>query len=105
MSRSPVFGDKASIAAAKRFTRARLSDPLEVVAVKTRGAEALKRDEEAIRAMMAARDAAPAVAVTRKRRVRRARVNTIAPSIYMGGFRVVYFAGRHPAHQPTLLAE
>jgi hypothetical protein len=65
---------------------------LDVVALKTRGVEALERDEAAMRGMLAARDAGPAVAVTQKKRVRRARVNTIAPSDYNGGFRVLYHA-------------
>jgi hypothetical protein len=90
MSRKPIFGDKSSAATAARFMRGNFSDTLDVLALKEHGAAKLAADERAIAAMIAARDAAPEVEVTRKKRVRRARVNTIAPSNDTSGFRVVY---------------
>ncbi len=90
MSRKPIFGDKQSALTAARFMRGNFSDTLDVMALKERGREALAADHAAWAAMVAARDAASVVEVTRKKRVRRARVNTIAPSNYSGGFRVIY---------------
>jgi hypothetical protein len=90
MSRKPIFGDKSSAQTAARFMRGNFSDTLDVMALKERGREALAADDAAWAAMVAARDAVPVVEVTRKKRVRRARVNTIAPSSYLGGFRVIY---------------
>ncbi len=88
-----VFGDKSSVAAALRFKRGRLDESLEVVALGQRGRAALERDEAAIEAMRsAARSAVPVVEVTRKKRAKRARINTIAPSDYQGTFRVIYNA-------------
>ncbi len=92
MSRKPIFGDKSSVQTAARFMRGNFSDTLDVIALKERGREALEADDAAWAAMVAARDAVPGVEVTRKKRVRRARVNTIAPSSYSGALRVIYKA-------------
>jgi hypothetical protein len=93
------FGDKASIARAKKGG---LSKDLYSYGVEgLRAWEEQQRtlfksqqeaDEALMRAMAAAREALPPVEVTRFKRRKRARVNTIAPSDYSGEFRVLYHA-------------
>lgn len=86
-----VFGDSSSVARFRRSKRSGLSDTLDIVALKERGLAALQADEAAIARMRsAAVSEVAAVPVSRKRRVKKARVNTIAPSVYDGSFRVVY---------------
>ncbi len=86
------FGDSLPLAQSKRRVRLDehlLASPLASLALRRRAAqEEADRAFEAIR--LAGLPAEPVVAVTRKKLVKRARVNTIAPSIYAGGFRVVY---------------
>ncbi len=89
MSRKPVFGDKESAQTAARFMRGNFSDTLDVIALKSRGRAAIEADEAAWAAMLPAQ-AADVVPVTRRRRVRRARVNTIAPSKISEPLRVIY---------------
>jgi hypothetical protein len=89
MSRKPIFGDKESAQTAARFMRGNFSDTLDVIALKERGRAAIEADEAAWAAMLPAQ-AAESVPVTRQRRVRRARVNTIAPSKTTDPLRVIY---------------
>ena len=84
---SPTFGDPDSVRRMYASRRAYLSDPLLVVAAKERERQGIRTDEEAWQRMVA--PTVPAV-VSRRRRARRARIDTIAPSNYSGGFRVVY---------------
>lgn len=90
MSRKPVFGDKSSIDAARRFMRSQLTDSLEVVRLKELGRERAQADQDAWDAMRAAAHPETIVPVTRKKRTRRARINTIAPSDYNGPFVTLY---------------
>lgn len=85
----PVFGDPASAEKMRQARRSYFSDPLGVVQEKERQRLGIMADD-ALMAAMAAKAERPAVAVQRKRRVRRARINTIAPSEYNGRFRVVH---------------
>jgi hypothetical protein len=66
-----------------------LASPLASLALRRRAAQE-EADIAFERIRSAGLPAVPVVAVTRQKRVKRARVNTIAPSIYSGGFRVVY---------------
>jgi hypothetical protein len=101
MSDTPVFGDKSSAARVARGKRARFAEPLEVIALKAQGAARLQAQDDAAIAAWAGRveagnawqkagPVAAPVAVTRKRRVRRARINTIAPSKANCDLRVIY---------------
>jgi hypothetical protein len=90
MSDRPTFGDRESAVKVARGKRARLDDTLDVVAEKARGRAAVAADGAAWAAMIP-RAEAEAVPVTRRRRVRRARINTIAPSNVKGdALRVIY---------------
>ncbi len=89
MSRKPIFGDKDSAKTAARFMRGNFSDTLDVIALKERGRAALEADAAAWAAMLPPVEA-EAVPVTRRRRVRRARINTIAPSKTSEPLRVIY---------------
>jgi hypothetical protein len=89
MSRKPIFGDKESALTAARFMRGNFSDTLDVLALKERGRAAVESDAVAWAAMLP-RAEAEAVPVTRRRRVRRARINTIAPSKTSDPIRVIY---------------
>lgn len=88
VSEKLVFGDKDSAERMRRSKRAYLSDTLDVVARKAQGRAALDYDAATWAKMLPA-PSVPSV-VSRKRRARRARINTIAPSNYMGAFRVIY---------------
>jgi hypothetical protein len=93
MSGSKIrFGDSLPLVQLKN--RARLDEyilasPLASAALRRR-AEQEQVDIAYERLRSAGAPAVPVVAVTRAKRAKRARVNTIAPSVYSGGFRVVY---------------
>lgn len=95
----PVFGDLGSIYAAKYvpFDRSLWAFGVEGFAKAEKERVALfaskkDADEALMRAMEAARSPQPVVEVRRVKRVKRARINTIAPSDYTGDFRVIYSA-------------
>jgi hypothetical protein len=90
MSKKLVFGDKATIGEVWRDKRPRLSDPLEVAALKAEGRAKLQADLDAWDSMRVAAQVPEAVPAEAGKRVRRARINTIAPSNYLGSFRVIY---------------
>ncbi len=89
MSRKAIFEGKESAETAGRVMRGNFSDTLDVIALKERGRAAVEADEAAWAAMLPVQ-AAGVVAVTRQKRVKRARVNTIAPSKPTEPLRVIY---------------
>ncbi len=93
MSDSKVqFGDSLPLVQSKgraRLDEHLLASPLASLALRRRVAQE-QADIAFERMRLAGLPAVPVVAVTREKRVKRARVNTIAPSVYNGLFRVVY---------------